>query len=219
MTSVIRVLIADDHPLFRKGLRSLLDDAPDIDVIGEADNGDRALALICETSPDVAVLDLDMPGKGGLEIALAIRERRLPVRVVLLTAHKSEVPVHKALDVGVTGYLLKDGAALEIVECIRAVRAGLRFLSPELAALRQARTAKADALSARVPSLDDLTASERRILELVALGKTSREIGEVLFVSSRTVEHHRASIAEKLRLHGSNALVKFAAEHKSALLS
>lgn len=219
MTSAIRVLIADDHPLFRKGLRGLLDDAPDIRVIAEADNGDRALASMQEAPPDVAVLDLDMPGKGGLEIALAVRDRRPPIRVVLLTAHKSEVPVHQALDAGVTGYLLKDGAALEIVACIRAVHAGLRYLSPELSTLLQTRKEKAEAFAARTPNLNDLTAAERRVLQLVALGKTSREIGEALFVSARTVEHHRASIAEKLNLRGSNALVKFAAEHKSALLS
>lgn len=216
--NLIRVLIADDHPLFRKGLRGLLDDAPDIQVVGEVDNGDAAVAMMQTAPADVAVLDLDMPGKGGLEIALAVRDRRPPIRVVLLTAHKSEVPVHQALDAGVTGYLLKDGAALDIVECIRAVHAGLRFLSPELSALVQTRKAKAAAFAATTPSLNELTASERKVLQLVALGKTSREIGVALFISARTVEHHRAAIVEKLKLRGSNALVKFAAENKTALL-
>jgi DNA-binding NarL/FixJ family response regulator len=213
------VLIADDHPLFRKGLRGLLDEAPDMRVVAEARDGEGALESINGNAVDVAVLDLDMPKMGGLEIAQAVRDRRPPIRIVLLTAHKSDVPVRHALDAGVAGYLLKDGAALEIVECIRAVHAGLRFLSPELSALVRTRSKKADAFTARTPGLADLTAAELRVLKMVAMGKTSREIGDALFVSARTVEHHRAAIAEKLNLRGSNALVKFAAEHKSALLN
>jgi DNA-binding NarL/FixJ family response regulator len=217
MTRDIRVLLADDHPVYRKGLRAVLEAAPHIRVIGDVDDGEAALDAMAAGTPDVAILDLDMPRKDGLQVAAAARERRLAVKIVLLTGHKSELVLNKALDTGVSGYVLKDGALTEILDCLRAVQAGQRYVSPALSTMLLNRRARAEDLTARTPSLDDLTTAERKVLALVAQGKTSREIGELLFISPRTAENHRASIAAKLNLHGTNALVMWALEHKSEL--
>ncbi len=216
-TAAVRVLLADDHPVFRMGLRLVLDAAPDVTVVAEAENGDLALARIQETLPDVAVLDLEMPGKDGIEVALAVQQLRLPVKAVLLTAHKDAGLVNKALDSGLHGYLLKDAAVSQVLECVRLVRDGQRYVSPQLSALLLARRQRADELKAATPGLADLTPAERQVLALVAQGRTSREIGEVLFISPRTVEHHRANIGDKLKLRGVNALITFAIAHRSEL--
>jgi DNA-binding NarL/FixJ family response regulator len=217
MTTGIRIVVADDHPVFRKGLRGVLEEAPDVTVVSDAGTGDDALVQIREHRPDVAVLDLDMPGKDGVEVARAVRDEKLPVRVVLLTAHKSEALVNRALDSGVSGYVLKDGALTEILDCVRAVHEGRPWVSGQLAAVLLNRRGRSATLSSDKPGLGGLTAAERRVLALVARGSTSREIAETLFVSVRTVEHHRANIAQKLDLRGSNALVKFALAHRSEL--
>ncbi len=213
----IRVLLADDHPLFRKGLRGVLEEVPDITVVAEAGNGAQALELIREHHPDVIVLDLDMPDKDGIEVAREVRDEKLATHTVLLTAHRSEALVNRALDSGVSGYVLKDGALTEIVDCVRAVHAGRPWVSAQLATALLTRRERAEKLADENTGLGSLTATERRVLTLVARGNTSREIGEELFISVRTVEHHRANIALKLGLRGSNALVKFAVAHRSEL--
>ena len=215
--SVIRIVLADDHPMFRAGLSSVLQRPGDIEVVAEAGTGDEALALIRLHRPDVAVLDLDMPGQDGIQIAQAVREASLPVKAVLLTAHKSAALVNRALDSGVSGYVLKDGAVTEIIDCVRAVHAGRPYVSAQLADVLLGRRARTSAMQVSNPGLGVLTASERRVLTLIARGNTSREIAAELFISIRTVEHHRGNISEKLALRGSNALVKFAITHRSEL--
>lgn len=217
MTTRIRIVLADDHPVFRRGLRGILEEQADLAVVAETGNGDDALAQIRALGPEIAILDLDMPGQDGVDVACAIRDEKLPVRVVLLTAHKSEALVNRALDSGVSGYVLKDGALTEIVDCVRIVHKGRPWVSAQLATVLLTRREKAASLSSDHPGLGALTATERRVLALVARGATSREIGEALFVSVRTVEHHRANITQKLGLRGSNALVKFAVAHRSEL--
>ncbi len=213
----IRVLLADDHPLFRKGLRGVLEEVPDITVVAEAGNGADALAKTREHHPDVIVLDLDMPDKDGIEVARAVRDEKLATHAVLLTAHRSEALVNRALDSGVSGYVLKDGALTEIVDCVRAVHAGRPWVSAQLATALLTRRERAEKLAGENSGLGSLTATERRVLTLVARGNTSRDIAEELFISVRTVEHHRANVALKLGLRGSNALVKFAVAHRSEL--
>ena len=134
----INVLFADDHSLFRKTVRGILESAPDIHIVGEAEDGTRALADLQAGHADVAILDLDMPGKDGLEVARSVRDQHLPVKTVLLTAHKSAALVARALECGVSGYVLKDDLA-EIIDCVRAVYAGKRYLSPQLAAFNPNR--------------------------------------------------------------------------------
>jgi DNA-binding NarL/FixJ family response regulator len=215
--TTIRVLLADDHPVYRSGLRAVLEATPYFRVIAEVADGESALEAIARDEPDVAILDLDMPRKDGLQVATEVRDRQLRAKVVLLTGHKSESLVNRAIDAGVLGYVLKEGALTEIIECARTVHEGRRYVSPQLATVLVNRRVRAEALVERTPSLEDLTTTERKVLALVGQGKTSKEIGAMLFISARTVEHHRASIASKLNLRGTNALVTFAIEHKSEL--
>ncbi|MCA1849472.1 MAG: response regulator transcription factor [Acidobacteria bacterium] len=217
METEIRIVIADDHPIFRKGLRQVIETDARLKVIGEADDGLTALEQIRGMQPDVVVLDVDMPNKDGFEVARAVQDERLAVEIIFLTMHKDERFFNAALDLGVKGYVLKDSVVTEIIGGIRAVAAGQNYISPPLSNYIVNRSRRAAALAQQKPGLSDLTPTERRVLNLIAEYKTSREIAGELFISTRTVEHHRANISMKLELQGSHALLKFALEHKSEL--
>jgi len=217
MDHEVRVLIADDHPIFRRGLRQIIETAPRLRVVAEASDGEQALQALQGTGVDIAVLDLTMPVKDGLVVARAVREQRLAVPVVLLTMHKDEHYLNAALELGVRGYVLKDSAATEITDCILAVTAGHEYVSPALSSFLIRRGRSAGALTEQKPALAQLTATERRVLKLIAEGQTSREIASALHIGVRTVEHHRNNMALKLELRGSHALLKFAVQHHSEL--
>jgi DNA-binding NarL/FixJ family response regulator len=217
MGNEIRILIADDHPVFRKGLRQIIETDMALQVIAEAEDGEAALALIQQLRPVVALLDIDMPKMDGLDVARAIGEKRLAVEVVFLTMHKDEDIFNEAMDAGARGYVLKDSAVTDIIQSVRAVAEGRHYISPQLSSLLVNRSMRVASLVTQKPGLDSLTATERRILKLIAENKTSKEIGGELFVSVRTVENHRANICAKLDLRGAHALLKFALENRSAL--
>ena len=217
MRTELNIVIADDHPIFRRGLRAVLEAAAGLTVSAETEDGEAALAHIRAHTPDVAVLDLDMPNRDGLDVAREVREAKLPTAVIILTMHKNEALFNRALDLGVRGYVLKDSALVEIVAAVRAVAAGQSYISPQMSGHLLQRRARADALAAERPGLEDLTPTERRVLRLIADDKSSREIADALYISVRTVEHHRANICHKLDLHGANALLKFAVAHRSEL--
>jgi len=203
----LRVLIADDHPLFRHGLRAALEARPDVVVVAEAADGREAIEQIRVHDPDVAILDLSMPELDGLEVlAQAATWPRAPSFVVL-TMH--DAYASRAFELGALGYVLKEDATAEIVTCVERVVRGERFVSPALAGASAAEVA--------APAIEELSAAERRVLRLVGQHKTSREIAEVLHLSPRTVQNHRANMCRKLGLEGSQALLRFALEHRDAL--
>jgi DNA-binding NarL/FixJ family response regulator len=217
MKSEIRVVIADDHPVFRQGLRQVVEAEQGIKVVGESGDGASALRMIRELAPNVAVLDINMPQLKGFDVAREIRQQGLDVRIIFLTMYDDERMFNEALNAGALGYLLKDSAVGDIVGGIRAVAAGQHFISPAISGFLVNRAARSTALSEKTPSLGNLTPTELRILKLIAEYKTSKEIAAQLFISYRTVENHRTSICHKLDIHGSNALIKFALEHRYEL--
>lgn len=217
MSDQIRVLIADDHPVFRHGLRQTIGSDGQLTVVAEASDGEQALARLQDAPIDVGMLDLTMPLKDGFEVARAARELRLKVPLVFLTMHKDEHYLQAALDLGVKGYVLKDSATIEIVNCLKAVVAGHDYVSPALSSFLIRRHTNAAVLASEKPALEQLTHTERRVLKLIAEGKTSREIAASMGIGVRTVEHHRNNMTTKLYLRGSHALVKFAIQNQGKI--
>jgi DNA-binding NarL/FixJ family response regulator len=213
----IKVLIADDHPLFRQGLRQVVEADRRFELIGEAGDGNSALQMIITTKPDIAVLDVNMPGLSGLEVARGLQGKRLPTQIVILTMYKEEETFNRAVDLGVKGFVLKENAVQDILSSLVAVAAGEHYLSPSISGYLVRRRGRAEELAVEKPGLDDLTKAERRILKLIAEKKTSREIAAELFISPRTVEAHRANICTKLDLRGSHSLLQFALENRASL--
>lgn len=217
MNEEISLIIADDHPLLRHGLRKVIEHDARLKVLAESGDGAEALRLIETLKPAVAVLDIHMPELSGFEVAQAVQEKQLATRIVILTMYKDEEMFNAAMNIGVQGYVLKDSALAEIVACIKAVAAGQTYISATLAGFLLNRRQRSARLQAQTPGLNDLTPTERRILKLIAAYKSSKEIAEELHIHYRTVGNHRTNISQKLGLHGTHALVKFALEHKSEL--
>ena len=217
MTQQIRIVMADDHPIVRQGLRQMIEADKDLSIVAEAGDGQAALELIEKHQPDVTVLDIDMPKMDGFAVVRELQKRRINVEIVFLTMHSEEEIFQAAMDLGVKGYVLKDSAVTDIVSSIKSVAAQRPFLSPSLSALLLNRRRRAEEFEREQPGLHLLTPTEKRILKLIAEDKTSKQIGEELYISYRTVETHRANVSRKLDLHGSLALVKFAVAHKSEL--
>ena len=217
MAGRTQVLIVDDHPLFRSGLRQVIAADARFELVGEAGDGEAALKFILEKKPAVAVLDVNLPKLTGLEIARKLQGKKNPTRLIILTMHKEEELINRALDSGVKGFVLKENAVADILDAIQAVAAGGNYLSPSVSGFLIKRRSRAESLAAQKPGLDDLTTAERRILKLIAEKKMSKEIAAELFISPRTVEAHRANICNKLDLHGANSLLQFALENRSSL--
>jgi len=217
MSERIKVLIVDDHPLFRNGLRQVIQSDPRFELAGEAADGEAAWQSILNKKPDVAVLDINLPGLTGLEVARKVFEKKLSTRVIVLTMLKEEDLINQALDFGVSGFVLKENAVEDIVNAITTAAAGGHYLSPAVSGFLVRRRNRAEALTAHKPGLDDLTKAERRILKLIAEKKTSKEIAAELFISPRTVDAHRSNISTKLDLRGAHSLLQFALEHRSSL--
>ena len=215
MTTEIRLVIADDHPIVRQGLRQVIEKDAGLQVVAEAGDGQAALEQIKATRPRVAILDIDMPMMSGFEVARALTKLPLAVEIIFLTVHCEEEFFNEALELGAKGYVLKDSSVTDIAACIRAVAAGQNYVSPALTAylVQQRRSAAPRPRSA----IDALTPTERQVLKLIAEYKTSKQIAAALFISPHTVQTHRKNICVKLELEGNHALMRFALEHKSQL--
>jgi two-component system response regulator DegU len=217
MSDKIRIIIADDHPIFRSGLKSILKDETNIQIVGEASDGNKALELISELNPDIAVLDMSMPEKTGLQVLRELKNNKSKVKVIFLTMYREEDMFDEAMNLEVDGYVLKESAENDIVECINQVAKNNYYISPVISNLFVKRRNKTAELDKQNPALLKLTLTERRVLKLVSQNKTSKEISEELFISPKTVDNHRTSISNKLNLHGTHSLVKFAIENRSLI--
>jgi len=211
---MLKVVLVDDHAIVRQGVRALLDEEDDITVIGETGDGSQALMLVEQLRPDIVVMDLSMPGLGGIEAIRQIRGRFPGVRVVVLSMHESEEYVFRALRAGAAGYVVKQSSSTELVLALRAVAMGSRFLSPVISEiLIDNYVRRADAEAQADEALNILTPREREVLQFIARGYNNRQIAERLQISVKTVETHRGNMMNKLDVHDRAGLVKFAMDH------
>jgi DNA-binding NarL/FixJ family response regulator len=206
----IRILLADDHNILREGLRSLLERQPGMVVVGEASEGRETVKLAEEHRPDVVVMDIAMPNLNGIEATRRILERHLGTGVVILSMHHDESYVIRALKAGARGYLLKDSMKGDLIGAIRAVAAGRSFFSPRISQILQEDYMRALEGRGSEDSYDLLTGREREILQLVAEGRTNKEIASELNLSVYTVDTHRTHILQKLNLHSVPELILYA---------
>ncbi len=202
----IRILLVDDHPFVRDGVRMRLEATPHIRVVAEASCADTAFTLAKEVQPDIVLTDIRMPGASGIQLTAMFRESYPQVRILVLSMHQEEEYVRRAMAFGASGYVLKDAPAQQLVEAIDLVYAGRTFVSPGLESFLPS-----DAPSAR--SLRTLTPREAAVLQLLAHGHSNREIAELMGSSIRTVETHRLHLRRKLRIDGRSALIKYAVDY------
>ena len=207
----LKVLLVEDHAIVRQGIKALLDEEPDITIVGEAGDGSEGLLLAQKLKPDIVLMDVSLPTLDGIEVTHQICERLPQVRVLMLSMHDNEEYVFRALQAGACGYVLKQSTSTELVLALRAVAAGSPFLSPDISQiligdyLRRAET-REDTEEA----LDILTPRERQVLQLITKGFNNRQIAEKLQISIKTVETHRGNMMRKLDVHDRAGLVKFA---------
>jgi len=207
------VLIADDHPIFRNGIKVILKGMNDIELCAEASNGEEAYTFICSVFPDIAILDLDMPILNGIDVCRKVKEEGLSSKCIILTMHKEKHFFNEAMESGAMGYILKDHAEDELIRCINNVREGKKYVSDRIAEyLTEIDTGREIDEGIR-KNFQLLTATEKVIIRLVSQGKSSLEIASHLFISSNTVDNHRANMTKKLQLEGKNSLLKFAIQH------
>ncbi|HLH52197.1 MAG TPA: response regulator transcription factor [Verrucomicrobiae bacterium] len=217
MTAKTKVLIVDDHPVFRHGLKEIIDADQRFEVVAECSDGAAALAIITKVRPQVAILDINLPKGNGLLVARALRAVKPPVACLMLTMNAEESTFNAAMDAGAQGYLLKEDAMDLVLLGLKTVAAGGVYLSPSISSWFVRRQHRASAFKAEKKGLLALTATERHVLSLVAENKTNKEIASEMFISHRTVETHRSSICQKLELSGAHKLLQFAMEHRSEL--
>ena len=206
----IRILLADDHTIIRSGIKLLLEQQPDFKVVAEAGDGREAVELVSKHHPDVAVLDIGMPELNGIEATRQIASTEPPSQVVILSMHADEGYVLRALKAGARGYILKNSAEADLIRAIRSVAEGKSFFSPVISKMllddyvRQLRDRQVE------DSYDLLTPREREVLQLLAEGKTNKEVANILHLSVYTVDTHRGNILQKLNLHGVPELILYA---------
>jgi len=206
------VLIADDHPIFRKGLKHVLESLPWLEIVGEAENGESALLLINRLQPDIVILDIAMPGQDGLSVLEKTRKQWPNQIVIIITSYDDKAYLDRAMLLGAKGFMLKDSAAEYLVQCLESVLTGHLYISPSFGGDQSILPAT---LSPDSKLLDKLTRTEKQVLALVAQYMTSKEIASQLNISYRTVQNHRAHICGKLNLKGAHQLMNFALQNEN----
>lgn len=214
MASPFTILLADDHVMFRRGIRGLLQGIKDVEVVGEASNGFELIELLKKTTPQLVILDISMPNLRGLEATREIKIINSDIKVLILTMHKDQEYLYHAFAAGAEGYLLKEDADSELISAIDTLRKGGTYISPllapQLADLLIQKT-RPNSEQTAGPG-ETLTTREREIIKLIAEGKSSKEVAQLLYISSRTVQHHRANIMRKLNFKKTADLVKYAVQ-------
>lgn len=213
----IRIIIADDHPVFRSGLMKIIETDKEIEIVGEADNGESALQKILDLKPDVALLDIDMPKITGIQVLKELKRKKININTIFLTVYSDESIFDEAMNIGILGYVLKDSAISDIIDCIKSVSEGKYYITPSLSDYLINRRNKLKRMEENKPALKKLTKTEMNVLILLAEGKTSKQIGEEMFISHKTVDNHKTNISDKLQLKGLHGLMKFAIENKAIL--
>ena len=216
-TQNITLVIADDHPLFRSGLRQAIELNKEFSILAEASDGEEALKNIIHHNPQIAVLDMDMPKLKGLDVLKQLSKEKSDTDVIILTMYDEEDMFNRAIDLGVMGYVLKENAVSDIIDSIRAVASGKQYISPSISGYLITRTKKVNEGADTKAGISALTVMQRKVLQLISENKTTKEIANLLFLSPKTVERHRSNICDKLNITGNNALLKFVIEHKNLL--
>jgi len=206
----IRILLADDHKLMRSGLKALIEQQSDLTVVGEADDGRQAVALAASLKPDLLVMDIGMPNLNGIEAALQITQAHPETAIVMLSMHSDESYVLRALKSGAKGYLLKDSAESDLIRAVHAVAGGKSFFSPAVSKVLLDDYVRKLRRSGTEDAYDLLTPREREILQLVAEGKSNKDVANLLNLSVYTIETHRSNLMEKLNLRGVPELILYA---------
>ncbi len=210
---MIKVFIADDHHLVREGISLLLEQEPDISVVGQAADGESAIASIGKLKPDIVILDISMPGVNGIEAARRVIAEGFKGRIIVLTQYDKEEYVRKAIQVGASGYLLKDSLKSEVIEAIRKISGGEIYVSSSISRIlveEYLQQLKRKQITREIP---ELTSRETEVLSLIAGGLSSKQIADKLFLSIRTIDFHRANITQKLGIHDVAGLTRFAIKH------
>jgi two-component system response regulator DegU len=202
------VIVADDHPIFRKGVIEVLKSHNDLIVIDELDNGLSAYQSILSKRPQIAILDLEMPNLTGLEVCEKVLSEKNDTKFILLTMHRDQTYFDKAMKIGIHGFVLKDYAVEEILKCINEIMRGKKYVSENIESFLQNSNAKTNS------NIEILTSTEKIILKLITQEKSSQEIADLLFISVNTVDNHRSNMVKKLGLEGRNSLLKFALKLK-----
>jgi DNA-binding NarL/FixJ family response regulator len=211
----IRIIVADDHAIIREGLALILDRQPDMEVVGIATNGHEAIRLVDEHNPDVAVIDISMPEVNGIEVIQQILPRHPYLKVIVLSIHATKPYVYRALKAGAKGYLIKkETGGLELLEAVRAVHRGERYISQRIADLLTNISFQHMGASIEMSPLQKLSPREREVLHLVAEGKTSQQIAESLSISPKTVDTYRSRLMHKIGVDDVAGLVRFAIQHE-----
>lgn len=211
----IRVVVADDHTVFRAGLRMLLNAEPDIEIVGEASDGDEAIAKTAELAPDVLLLDIAMPGRTGIDVISAIKAENLPVVILMLTMYEDEGHLNAALKAGAMGYVPKKAAETDLISAIRAVQRGEYFVHSSLtkSLVEDVIHGSTTDNNILMDSTKRLSRREQEVLKLVAQGYTNRQVADRLFLSVKTVDSYKARVMEKLNLRGRAELLRYALQH------